>query len=111
MKLTNPARHLQPVGSEQLLVKMSCGHQVRANDDIFEYVPVGKVPMIHCEQCDRDMVNGLPAVEIRPHYSNLVGVKSIDDALRDVLGGLPFILFGSLVYVSLEQSRLPNGGL
>lgn len=107
---SNPNRKLQPVKKEQLLVKLSCGHQVKANNDLFEYIPPNEVPMIKCEQCDREQIEGLPASEIKQHYSNVTGVKDIDDALSDVLGGVPFIMFDRLVYVSIEQSREYNGG-
>lgn len=110
--MSNPNRKLQPVSQDQFLVKLSCGHQVKANSDLFDYIPTNQVPLVKCEQCNRDhLLQGQPAGTIKQHYSNVVGVKNLDGPLSDVLGGIPFILFDSLVYVSLEQSREFNGGL
>ena len=96
---------------ENFLVKLSCGHQVQADKTIFDYIPSHKVPVINCTQCDNEIINGTPAVDIRKHYSNVVGVKDFDKPLRDVLNGVPLIMFDKLVYVSIEQSREFNGGL
>ncbi len=108
--MTKPSRHLNAVSEDQLLVKLSCGHQVRVNNDFFDHTPANQVPAINCEDCDREMINGLPAVDIRKHYSNVVGVKEIDSALSHVLSGVPFIMFDRIVYVSIEKSREFNCG-
>lgn len=108
--MNSPNRKLQSVSNDQLLIKLSCGHKVYGNHDILDYIPSNQVPLVHCNQCDAELIQGLPAVDIRAHYSNVTGVQRLDPELRDVLSGVPFILFDSLVYVSPEQSRLPNGG-